>query len=439
MTELFLLFIAFLLVLLNAFFVAAEFGMVKLRHTWVQTTGETRGFRGKILAKVHAQLDTYLSACQLGITLASLGLGWIGEPALARLLAPALSVIGIHSHELIKIIAFVVAFSLLSFFHIVVGELMPKSLAIRRAETISLWTAFPLYGFYWAMYPAIWFLNACSNFFLKIMHLDAHHHKGASYSTEEIKLILHSSHLLGELTKEEKEIIDSTLECADLHVAEFMRSREEMITLNSKATIDELLQKMRQYRFSRYPVFDQDKNDIMGVLHVKDFFASFYEEEKPDWRLFVRPVIHVSAKLPALHLLKKFREGGSHFALVYKNKRHLLGFVTLDNLLHLLIGRIHDEFHKTTDYFEKNEGGSYTVNGNFSISSLEKLIHQKIHLDAEDEITTLSGLILHRLGAFPQTGEMIHLKEFDAIVEQTQGLRLSKIHIYVTPFTKIKP
>lgn len=431
MTELLLLLIAFLLVLLNAFFVAAEFGMVKLRHTWVQATEETHGFRGKILAKVHAQLDAYLSACQLGITLASLGLGWIGEPAFARLLTPFLYSIGIHSHEWVRVIAFAVAFSLLSFLHIVAGELMPKSLAIRQAEKISLWTSVPLYGFYWAMYPAIWFLNRCSNFFLKIMRLDRASHRGASYSTEEIKLILHSSHLLGELTKEEKEIIDRTLECADLHVAELMRPREEMVMLNSKANIDELLQKMRQHRFSRYPVYDQEKNDIIGVLHVKDFFVSFYEEEKPDWHFFLRKAIRVSAKLPALDLLKKFREGGSHFALVYKNKMHLLGFVTLDNLLHLLIGRVHDEFHKTTDYFEKNKDGSYIVNGNFSIGSLEKLIHKKIHLDSEDQISTLSGLILHRLGAFPPVGERIHLKEFDVVVEETQGLRLSKIHLYL--------
>jgi len=430
MTELLLLFIAFLLVLLNAFFVAAEFGMVKLRHTWVASIEEDYGFRGKVLSKIHAQLDTYLSACQLGITLASLGLGWIGEPAFARLLSPVLHAFGIQSPELIKIIAFAVAFSLLSFFHIVVGELMPKSLAIRRAETLSLWTAVPLYAFYWLMYPAIWFLNWCSNLFLKIMKLDAAHHGGASYSTEEIKLILHSSHLLGELTKEEKEIIVRTLECADLHVAELMRSREEMVTISHDASMHELLQKIREYRFSRYPVYDQEKNEIIGVLHIKDFFASFYEEEKPDWRQFLRPAIRVSAKLPALDLLKKFREGGSHFALVYRNKNHLLGFVTLDNLLHLLIGRVHDEFHKTTDYFEKNKDGSFVVNGNFSISSLEKLLHKKIHLEAEDEINTISGLILHRVGSFPKVGERLHLKEFEVVVEQVQGLRLSKIHIY---------
>ena len=159
--------VGFGLVLLNAFFVAAEFGMVKLRHTRIEQIKDIYGLRSRILVQINKHLDAYLSACQLGITLASLGLGWIGEPAMAALLRPALEAAGIVSKELMQFIAFVVAFSFLSFLHIVVGELMPKSLAIRQSERVSLWTAVPLYGFYWLMYPAIRILNACSNYLLK--------------------------------------------------------------------------------------------------------------------------------------------------------------------------------------------------------------------------------------------------------------------------------
>src|SRR3990167_8631448 len=171
MVNLLWLSLAFLLVLLNAFFVAAEFGMVKLRHTRVAAIAEVYGLRGRILSHVHKNLDTYLSACQLGITLASLGLGWIGEPAFARLLKPVLDFLGMISPKLTSVVAFFVAFSFLSFLHIVIGELMPKSLAIRQSEKVSVWTAVPLYTFYWVMYPAIWLLNRCSNLLLKISGL----------------------------------------------------------------------------------------------------------------------------------------------------------------------------------------------------------------------------------------------------------------------------
>lgn len=165
MYNILLIFIAFLLVLLNAFFVSAEFGMVKLRATRIQAIKENYGLRGRILEQVHQNLDAYLSACQLGITLASLGLGWIGEPAFAELLGPLFVTLGISSVHIVTISSFLIAFFLISFLHIVIGELMPKSIAIRQSELISIWTAVPLYWFYWIMYPAIWLLNTCSNFF----------------------------------------------------------------------------------------------------------------------------------------------------------------------------------------------------------------------------------------------------------------------------------
>jgi CBS domain containing-hemolysin-like protein len=159
LVQIFALIGALLLVALNGFFVAAEFGLVKLRPTRIEVLARKSGLRGRLLRIVHGRLDAYLSACQLGITLASLGLGWIGEPAFARLLSPVLQFAGITSANLVHAISLVFAFSLISFLHIVVGELAPKSMAIRQSEQVALWVAVPLYGFYWAMYPAIWVLN----------------------------------------------------------------------------------------------------------------------------------------------------------------------------------------------------------------------------------------------------------------------------------------
>ena len=424
-----LVLLALALVLLNAFFVAAEFGMVKLRATRVESIKNNYGLRGKILFDVHQHLDAYLSACQLGITFASLGLGWIGEPAFAYLMEPLLNFIGISSPPLTTLVAFFIAFSFISFLHIVVGELMPKSLAIRQSERVSVWTALPLYGFYWLMYPAIWLLNTCSNFLLKIFKLDAVHHGEQFHSTEEIKLLLNASHLHGELTEEEVDIIEHTLDLADLKVTEVMRFKEEMVMINIKKPINQIMDIIMEHRYSRYPVYDHDKKDIIGIIHVKDILPILYHKaEIKDLELLLRPVLKVSRSLPALDLLRKFREGMPHFALVYSGKDNFLGFVTLDTLLQVLIGRIKDEFHRTKVDWILNKDGSITASGNCSIYSLEQALDREI--DVEDDIDVLNELFLQRLHYLPKKGEHIVFPEFDAEIEKKKASKIIQVRIY---------
>ncbi|USQ15435.1 HlyC/CorC family transporter (plasmid) [Legionella lytica] len=429
MIDILLVLLAFVLVLLNAFFVAAEFGMVKLRATRVEAIKSSYGFRGNILFHVHQHLDAYLSACQLGITFASLGLGWIGEPAFAHLMEPLLILVGVNSPQLITVIAFFAAFSFISFLHIVVGELMPKSLAIRQSERVSIWTALPLYGFYWLMYPAIWILNTCSNFLLKIFNLDAVHHGEHFYSTEEIKLLLNASHLHGELTEEEVDIIEHTLDLAELKVTEVMRFSEEMVMINLNQPINQMMDVIMEHRYSRYPVYDPEQKDIIGIIHVKDILPAIYQKsEIDDLRPFIRPILKISRRLPALDLLRQFREGMPHFALVYRGKNTILGFVTLDNLLQVLIGRIKDEFHRTKVDWVLNKDGSITASGNCSIYSLEQAIERDI--DVEDDIDILTGLFLQRLGYIPKEGERIDFPEFDADIEKIKAGKILKVRIY---------
>lgn len=427
-----LVLLAFLLVLLNAFFVAAEFGMVKLRSTRVEAIKNTYGLRGKILFQVHSHLDAYLSACQLGITFASLGLGWIGEPAFAHLIEPVLQFIGISSPQLTTVIAFCIAFSFISILHIVVGELMPKSLAIRQSEKVSVWTALPLYGFYWLMYPPIWLLNNCSNFLLKIFGLDSVHAGEHFYSSEEIKLLLNASHLHGELSKEEVEIIEHTLDLADLKVTEVMRLSEEMIMLNINNPIAQIMDVIVENRYSRYPVYDPDKKDIIGIIHVKDLLPILYQQgEIKELRSLLRPVLKISRRMPALDLLRKFREGMPHFALVYSGRETLRGFITLDNLLQILIGRIKDEFHRTKVDWILNDDGSISASGNCSLYSLEQALERDIHI--EDDTDILNGLFFYRLGYIPKKGERIAFPEFDAEIEKATASKIIKVKIYPKP------
>jgi CBS domain containing-hemolysin-like protein len=438
MTNFILILAAFALVLLNAFFVAAEFAMVKLRHTRVAIIREENPWRGSILAKVHLNLDAYLSACQLGITLASLALGWIGEPAFARILHPIFSWIGLAQPKLLAVLSLVFAFSLLSFLHIVVGELMPKSLAIRQSEQISLWTAAPLYFFYWLMYPVIWLLNSCSNLLLRSLGLDVIHPGEQFHSSEEIKLILRSSQLHGELSPQETSILSHTLDLADLNVSDIMRSYDDMVMLDNRISSKTLMETLNHYHYSRYPVYDKTKKNIIGILHVKDLQPILLETQEHDELILekiLRPVPKISYRLPVLALLRQFQEGMSHFALVYGRQNAIVGFVTLDNLLHLVIGVIQDEFHQTQEAWVANKDGSLTVKGDCSLYALERALQRELTLtiDEEEEITTVAGLILHQHGSVPKEGETISFPDFSATIEQIQGARIRQVRIIPNP------
>ncbi|MBA2657248.1 MAG: HlyC/CorC family transporter [Tatlockia sp.] len=425
---------AFGLVLLNAFFVAAEFAMVKLRFTRVSLIKEEYPWRGRILARVHQNLDAYLSACQLGITLASLALGWIGEPAFTVILSPVLAKTGLDNPGLISFISVIIAFSLLSFLHIVIGELMPKSLAIRQSEQVSLWTAAPLYLFYWLMYPIIWVLNTCSNFLLKIFGLDVIHPGEQYHSSEEIKLILRSSQLHGELTQQESSILAHTLELGDLEISDIMRSYDDMTMISNPISSDELIEILNHYRFSRYPVYDHIKKEIIGILHVKDL-QPLLHEVKGNRELsldnLIRPVPKISSRLPALSLLRQFQGGMPHFALVYGRQGAIVGFVTLDNLLHLVIGVIKDEFHKTHEAWLAHNDGSITVQGDCPLHALERALDRELtfDFDKEDKVTTIAGLILHTQGSVPKVGTTLYFPDFSATIERIKGARIKQVRI----------
>lgn len=343
-----LIVVALVFVLLNGFFVAAEFAMVKLRYTRVQMLEHTAGWRGAILAKVHTHLDAYLSACQLGITLASLGLGWVGEPAFSHLLTPLLHTLDITSAKIISMVSLSSAFLIISFLHIVVGELMPKTIAIRQAEKISLWTAIPLYWFYWLAYPAIYCLNATSNALLRLFRLDALHKAEHAYTSEEIKLILKLSQMHGELEKVEADMIEQTLNFADLQVKDVMRSVKELITLDASKPLVDNINLMITHRYSRYPVYKGSMDNVLGVVHSKDYLIALNSKDPiPSLTDTMHEPIKIAPTDSALVLLQSFRKGTTHLALVYSNKK-LIGFLTLDNLLQVILGHIKDEFHLTS-------------------------------------------------------------------------------------------
>lgn len=411
--------IALLLILLNGLFVAAEFAIVKIRATQIKTIKTSSRFYDKVLIRIHQQTDTYLSACQLGITLTSLGLGWIGEPAAAYFLHPLIKWLNIAAPLTIEAISFSVAFVVISFLHIVAGELLPKSISIRYPWHTSRIMAVPLYLFYYTTYPVIWLLNGCSNLLLKLFFRNSATTRTEFYSTNEIRHILSSSRQNGELSPEEAEIMAHTLDFADLRISELMRPKEDLICLNVDGDMEEILEIVLRSKFTRYPVFAKHPDNIVGLLHVKDLFFNDFRDKPLKLGKLIRPILAISARSSALETLKKFRQGTSHLALIYRARR-LVGFVTLDNLLHVIIGKIRDEFHYTKDDWVKEAPNAIIVDGDCSIYSLERVLNREIPDNEEYEVDTVSQLIIRRLRRIPEENEQVKLDEFTATIREVE-------------------
>lgn len=427
MSSTLLLVLALFLVLLNGFFVAAEFSLVKLRTTRVRAMSKAAGWQGRILGKVHTHLDAYLSACQLGITLASLGLGWVGEPALARLLEPLFSLFGIVTPAVIHGISFFIAFFTLSYLHIVIGELAPKSMAIRMPERVGLWTAAPLYCFYWLMYPAIWFLNNSANFVLRQLRLDVSHAHDSHYSSDELKIILRSSRADSNFTHDEWRVLAQALDFRELELTDLMRPFTEAVPLLRSASLQENLERIVQHRYSRYPLLD-DAGHVLGVIHLKDVFFAQHNQHLPnDLDEIARPVQTVSPTLPAMELFRRFREGAPHFAVVVDSDRIPLGFVTLDNLLGALVGEIRDEFRQSQNEWMKMDDGSLIGKGSLPIFTLERALGIDIDDDAGD---TIAGLVLWKLAEIPNEGQKVEFDQFDVVVKRMDGPRIVMVRVY---------
>jgi CBS domain containing-hemolysin-like protein len=419
--------VGFLLVLLNGFFVAAEFAIVKLRRTQAEELAQTAGLRGRVLLSVRTHLDAYLSACQLGITLASLGLGWIGEPAFARLVEPVLALAGIDDPEAIQAVSFACAFSFISFLHIVLGELAPKSLAIRRAEEVSLNTAVPLYAFYWLMYPFIWLLNGTANLVLRRMGVEMATEGDAAHSLDELRTVLKASHRHGEVGTVEAQIASRGLELGELVVGDVMRPLAELVSIDVDSPIDAVLAEVRQSRYTRYPVRDPDTQRFIGLLHIKDLVTA--PERLRDIgsiRKFLRPLPFVKESDRLEDVLAAFRRGDPHFAIVTDLLDTEIGFVTFELVVESLFGPVEDEFAKGSPEWQRHPDGSVTGAASLSILSLES----ELGIVAPAvEANSVGGLVIETLGRIPEAGETVAYPGFEIEVLSMQGPRIVDVRV----------
>ncbi|MDB6038837.1 MAG: hypothetical protein JWM99_2678 [Verrucomicrobiales bacterium] len=426
------LFAVLVLVILNGFFVAAEFALVKIRDTQLGSLIAKGNKRAAVVRRVIGNLDASLSACQLGITLASLALGWIGEPVFAALLQPVLRALHITSPQIQHYLSFFVGFSALTFFHITAGEQAPKWLAIQNPLPTSMWVARPLELFHRVSYPFIWLLNNSALWLLRRFGIEPVSESEMVHSDEELRLLFATSQEHTGGTALGRDIVLSALDLRRRMVRDVMRPRQEITALSTEATIAECLETAEKTRYSRFPLVEGgDLDETIGVVHIKDLYSMRTKATTAaDLRPVARKLIYVPLTARLERVLQFFLERKLHFAIVVDEYGGTLGMITLENILEALVGQIQDEFDQEKPLLQKLGDGVWEVAGSLPLHELAELTGQTF---GEEEIITASGLVTHRLGGFPKVGDVLPLERYELRVVELEGLRVSKLQLKKLP------
>jgi CBS domain containing-hemolysin-like protein len=416
----------FVLVLLNGFFVAAEFALVRVRETQLDMLVAKGWRRAQMARHIVRHLNSYLSATQLGITMASLGLGYLGEPVFASLLAPALHLVGVDSATVATTVSVIVGFSVLTFLSVVAGELAPKWLTIQKPLPVALATAIPLRWFYLAFYPFNRLLNLSARWLLKQIGIEPDAVADRAQSEEELRLVLAAVPQGGAAAG--RNLILNALDLRHRVAREVMRPRQEIVAFNTGATMADCLALAEKTRYSRFPICEDDDLDkTRGVIHIKDLYAlRDRARTAADLLPVARKLIYAPATARLEKLLRLFLERRLHFAVIVDEYGGTLGVVTLENVLEALVGQIQDEFDQEATQFVRQGEHAWEVAGTLPLHELERIIGEVHH---DESVATASGWVTQKLGGFPKAGDSLAVRNYQLRVEEMDGPRVARLKI----------
>jgi CBS domain containing-hemolysin-like protein len=417
--------VIFALVVLNAFFVASEFAIVKVRGSQLDALVDEGNLRAVFAKHVRAHLDAYLSATQLGITLASLALGWIGEQFLARMLQPAFALVNVHSHALVSTVSITLAFFGITFLHIVFGELAPKYIAISNPLPVSLLLARPLGAFYIIFKPAIWLLNKSSNFVLqKLLRIKPVAGAELAHSEEELRLILDQSEKSDEVSALGRDLLVNALDLRRRVVRDIMTPRGEVVFLDIEVSFEENVKKALESRHTRFPLCRGHLDNTIGLIHIKEL-VPMMRDPHPDLLRIKRELIPVPEMMSLEKLLSLFLSKHAHLAIVVDEYGGTVGMVTLENVLEEIVGDIQDEFDTEKDEFREINENEFLVDGAVGLYELRDLAG--LELESAD-VSTIGGYVTHLLGHLPKQGEQVRIDNYLVTISQTDGRRVGQLH-----------
>ena len=425
-----MLLLAFVLILANGFFVATEFALVKVRATRIRQLAEQGNAAAVATEEMIAQLDAYLSACQVGITLASLALGWIGEPAFAQLLKPALASLGAWAQPAAHAISIGAAFLMITVLHIVVGEQAPKMLAIWRPEPIALLVALPMRICYRVFYPFVHLLNRATQLLLMPLGISADSREGV-HTEEEARTILAESLAGGRNSEVRRRLVERAFEFANKRARQFMIPRADIVFLDDERPLHENLEAARRLGYTRYPLVHGSIDDVIGIVHIRDLAAAEGRlTQSSELRQFAREPLFVPEASPADTLLRQFQSRRLHQAIVVDEYGGTSGLVTLEDLLEELIGsEIQDEFDagEAAPVLALGEG-TYSVAGGYALEDLLTLLDIERAADDDEGSVTVGGYVQNRLGRIGRVGDIVPLGEHHALrVLETRQRRVLRV------------
>jgi len=416
-------------VLLNGFFVAAEFAIVKVRDSQLQEEINEGNANAEFARNVVTKhLDSYLSATQLGITLASIALGMLGEPYISHMLQPLLFKVGIASETVVHNIALGVAFTIITFLHVVLGELTPKSIAIRKSLGTAMLVARPLHWFYLMLKLPIFLLNGTANWILRVIfRIDPVAESERVHSEEELKHIVSESQRSEEVTETEKRIVLNALALNDRCVRDVMTPRRSVVSLDADEPFETNLKLALESKHTRFPLVEGHLDHTIGVIHIKDILRVVQEGGKgKDLRQIKRDLLLVPEMMPIDKLLRFFLEKHAHLALAVDEYGGGVGIVTLDNVVEEIVGDIQDEFDiPEKPEFRKINDDEFQVEGSLNLYELNELVDLNLE---SDEVTTIGGYVTHVLGHFPKQGEKVMIEHYEVTATKVEARHVGELH-----------
>lgn len=409
-----------LLIFFNAVFVCAEFAFVKARKTRMEELDDKGDRRAKSVLFGIDHLDMYLSVCQLGITLTSLGLGWLGEPAVSSLIRPLLRLLGM-SDSGVKSISVIVGFIIITFLHVVFGELAPKNIAIQKAESMVLGLSGMMKFFYILFYPFVIALNSAANGICKLLRIKPQSDKENSLSSEELKLVVEQSHEGGHIEEAEEEFIQNVLEFDEKIVRDIMTPRIDTVCVNGDDKLPDIVSVVKEKKFTRYPVIDEDSK-VLGVLHLKDAFC---ESEEKTCKDICQEPLYVPENMNLEVLLDKLKENHKQIAIVVDEFGDYSGIVTMEDVLEELVGEIQDEFNNETAPIVKKDN-YYIVKGKMNIDEMCEELDLNYDYD-DNDVSTVAGFALDILGDIPKRGDTFEKGQYKWTVLEMVDQRITKL------------
>src|SRR5947208_780968 len=413
------------LVGLNGFFVACEFAIIKVRASQLDELVEEGNQRARFAKYIRAHLDAYLSATQLGITLASLALGWLGEEFLAHLLEPFFALANIQSHVFVTSVSVALAFIGITFMHIVFGELAPKYTAIANPLGVSLRLVRPLGAFYFLFRPAIWLLHKSSNFLLqRVLRMQPILGTELAHSEEELRLLVEQSEKSKDVSPLGRKLVLNVLDLRERVIRDIMTPRGEVVYLDLEDDFETNAKKAIASKHTRFPLSRENLDNTVGLIHIKDL-VTMMNDPNPDMMKIKRELVPVPEMMPLEKLLTLFLSKHAHLAIVVDEFGGTVGMATLENVMEELVGDIQDEFDSDKAEFQKINANEFTVDGTLGLYELNDLA--KLDLESSD-VSTIGGYVTHLLGHLPKQGEQVKIDNFLVTVSQTDARRVKELH-----------